>query len=269
MNLEFLCARMVAADAASLSETKREVFADDVYQLQPRENDPRIETVLDIGANVGSFTILARYLFPHARIVCVEAHPVNFECLTQNLHMNGIAAGIESVHLAMGDGRTLRCCYEQHGSGCSRFSPDGTGAPVDSMTLTQMLKRFGIRTAGLLLKIDCEGGEASLLSDPGAREILGAVESGVMELHYPPDRAVVNRWLEFLHSVTDCRYDPNLKPDGPVSGGNTLVWFGTWPEKVVQPALPLPELERPIVLKTPRLVQLRDPSTGDWKVGVA
>ena len=46
-------------------------------------------TVLDVGANMGWFTLLAARLAPRGRVIAVEAHPANVDLIRQSVAANG------------------------------------------------------------------------------------------------------------------------------------------------------------------------------------
>lgn len=43
-----------------------------------------VRTIVDVGAHVGSFTVLCHEWWPEAKIVAVEPHPESFELLKRN-----------------------------------------------------------------------------------------------------------------------------------------------------------------------------------------
>jgi FkbM family methyltransferase len=48
--------------------------------------------IIDGGANIGLFSILAAASFPHAKLICYEPDADNFELLSRNLNVNNIDA---------------------------------------------------------------------------------------------------------------------------------------------------------------------------------
>ena len=62
--------------------TSQAVITGDEYGLQPFLNSPlrhEVRTVVDIGANIGAFTLAARRMFPNARVIAIEPDPDNTE----------------------------------------------------------------------------------------------------------------------------------------------------------------------------------------------
>lgn len=57
--------------------------------------------VLDVGAHVGYYTILAAHASPHSRVFAFEPHPLTFERLKSNVARNGLS-NVECVAAAVG-----------------------------------------------------------------------------------------------------------------------------------------------------------------------
>ena len=94
----FLLAPKMAAEVAG-------EFADgDAYELKShQQKGSEMKVILDIGANIGLFSIVACNLFPQARIFAFEPHPANYRLLVNNL----VAAGCEKHVTAYHAGVTL------------------------------------------------------------------------------------------------------------------------------------------------------------------
>ena len=219
-------AKFQSSKPAQLRALIHELLVKDCDHLREREYDTA--AFLDIGANIGVFSLAARHYFPHARIVAIEAHPLNFQRLQANL----AGLNVEAHNLALGDGRPLYCVDGFEGSGHSKFRPQGEGVEVKSRPLLAFLRRFGIGGSGTFLKINCEGGEWSLLEGPDVeanKQALGAVDTMVMELHYAykgdsrPGHSF-SHFVEFFKGVRGAA----LEPQSPY--GYSLVRSGLHPE---------------------------------------
>jgi FkbM family methyltransferase len=142
---------------------------------------------LDIGANHGSYTLLAgRRVGPAGRVVAFEPQPVLARLLRQSLASNGMRHG--TVHeLALG---------EQAGS-ATFFIPaagSGSGGLYAAFSARGQHERLEVRVARLdellpeplprensLVKMDCEGGELGALR--GGRRALSALPPLLLELN--------------------------------------------------------------------------------------
>lgn len=109
--------------------------------------------VLDIGSNVGAFTIWAKDRWPKAQIVSYEPQPEIFEFLNSNVrHIDTrpikVAIGNPSQGNVLAAGRNRLC------SGLSNKSEDGIKV--------QILPPEQLPPANIV-KLDCEGSEAYIL----------------------------------------------------------------------------------------------------------
>jgi FkbM family methyltransferase len=148
-------------------------------------------TVVDIGANIGAFTVLAAKLGA-ATVHAWEPHPDNRACLEHNLALNDVgghvtvhpeAVGgqIGTVHLA-GDGAVARL--------------DSSGQPVEAITLNDILETIDDVT---FLKLDVEGAEYQII-DAVKPALLRRVGMIAGEFH-PPGR--LSRWGSMMAKLAD------------------------------------------------------------------
>ena len=131
--------------------------------------------VLDLGANIGFFTlsVLARDVATH--VVAVEPDPDNLAILRRNLDQNSLGASVEIVAAAAGTevGQT-RFAAGFRELGHVTDSPDGIA--VDEVDF------FDLASGCDHIKMDIEGGEWAILRDPRLAD-LGA-STLVMEWHH-------------------------------------------------------------------------------------
>lgn len=134
--------------------------------------------VVDIGANIGYYAILAaRLIGPKYRVLAVEPQPGVVQKLSRNIALNGIPnIDVASVALTDTEGpiRFLvpKAGWESHGS----MRSNGTFAPEETITvpgqrLDQLLQERGLASVGLI-KMDAEGAELPIIN--GARELLSS-----------------------------------------------------------------------------------------------
>ncbi len=130
----------------------------------------RAAVFVDIGANIGFYTCLARKA--GARVIAVEASRDNVECLLFNLMANGWS-DVEVVPAGLADRYGIATL---HGGGTgASLLPEWAGAAAASgrsIPLTTLDAVMGHRFSGqpLLIKVDVEGAELGVLR--GATEVL-------------------------------------------------------------------------------------------------
>jgi FkbM family methyltransferase len=139
---------------------------------------PEDAVVLDVGANIGDFTLQAARRCPSGRVVAIEPLGEHVRIIGNHVAMNGIR-NVTCIQAALGgeDGESLIA----HNGSCSRTDANGTGAEkVPLKTLLSVMQEQGLDQIDLL-KMDCEGAEWDIL--PGAESVLPRVRQICMEFH--------------------------------------------------------------------------------------
>jgi FkbM family methyltransferase len=113
---------------------------------------------MDLGANIGLFTLLAARHWPKAGLVCVEPHPTTFSFLCDNLALNGVNA--MKLQCAL-DSQVGLKFLENEGAVFQALSDRQTGTPVMTIQLDSLLPSRD--NAKLVLKMDIEGSEVAVL----------------------------------------------------------------------------------------------------------
>jgi len=130
-----------------------------------------VNTIFDIGSNIGLAAIRLSHAFPRARIYAVEPAPDNFRLLELNIAANAIPAVLLPTGVWHKAARLYFDRSFRDGKDWAIAMTDvPTGDPtayVDAISLNDVVARYGI-TAIDLLKIDIEGGERYIFNE--ARE---------------------------------------------------------------------------------------------------
>lgn len=152
--------------------TYQEVFVTDVYRL--RDRDLHNSIVLDVGANIGLFSVAA--VQAGARFVlAVEPEPENVKQCARNIA--GLPVRLMEAAVGPEAGTTLVT-----GSGTTAHTGN-EGRPVPQLSLADLIDRCGGTVD--FLKMDCEGAEGpALLATPIS--VLAAIPYIVVEVHGPP-----------------------------------------------------------------------------------
>jgi FkbM family methyltransferase len=142
-----------------------------------------IDTVLDVGANIGLATIFLAARLPHAQFICAEPSARSYALLERNLRRN-VPHGFPQRAAVTAEPTTV---VVQEGSHPGRThvarAQDSTSATtVRGITIPQLLDAAGAERADLM-KLDIEGGERELLASAGDwADRVGAV---LAEIHAP------------------------------------------------------------------------------------
>lgn len=144
------------------------------------------DTVIEIGAHVGYYTVLlAKLVGQEGRVYAFEPDPVSRRCLVRNLELNDIS-NVKVLDLAVTDSETpVSLSASRYGeSNSSIGSPPervgfGQQILVKATTLDGFCDRNSLRPD--LVKIDVEGAEAAVLA--GGSKTLNSVRRLFLELH--------------------------------------------------------------------------------------
>ncbi len=149
--------------------------------------------VVDIGANIGIFTVLAaRRVGPAGRVIAIEPNRETADRLERNVALNSL--GNVVVYRAAVTGTagqfTLHTGEESIFSALvpvdGRWSLTGTTQTIDGIPLADILQQEGIDCVDFL-KIDCEGGEYDIF-DTAAPSLWTRLPSLCMEMHELQER---------------------------------------------------------------------------------
>lgn len=122
------------------------------------------ETVIDVGANIGTFMLAAaKYIGPTGRIVSVEPQPDNVRYFRRNMEQNGIR-NVVLIAGAVAASRGSISLFASQESGLHSVSLDhGRGSfMVQAFTLEEIMEQCAIECCDLL-KMDCEAAEFDIV----------------------------------------------------------------------------------------------------------
>lgn len=171
----FLRHRSFLAEAMRPRETYAELFQ---RLLRPGM------TVLDGGAHVGLYTVLAaRGVGSAGFVIAVEPDLYNLAALRENVNRAGLA-NVEVVAEALADGAGTARFYETRSTiGSSLIERDDAGVRMVETTSVDLLLR-GRDVDTLLVKLNIEGAEPLALA--GMRDVLSRVESVAILIEVNP-----------------------------------------------------------------------------------
>ena len=143
------------------------------------------DVVYDIGADVGSMTMIAHKHFPNATIIAVEPHRHTYPRLkarTENIKE------IIAINAAVGKGQLFEA---PHNTGplhnwvveetSPRWSSDLAPSAVDGIGLDELYAQYGGEQ--YIVKMDCEGAEYHILKDKASRDVIIGSSYFAAEFH--------------------------------------------------------------------------------------
>ncbi len=122
------------------------------YQFPPQE--PR--QIIDAGANIGLFSVMASKRFPDVRIISYEANPDNIAILAQNIAANGANAEVVNKAVWSGPGELVFHSHMAYSGQVSAASDADEGA----VRVPAELPAVG---PDCWLKLDIEGAEYEVM----------------------------------------------------------------------------------------------------------
>ena len=152
------------------------------------------DTVVDIGANIGAFTVLAaKTIGPSGRVIAFEPIPHTFERLRENVALNSLQ-NVECRRAAVGAQEgTLTLRVASKSAYASAYIEGDRSAEeslqiVPCVTLEQVCRGEGIGRVHLL-KVDCEGSEHEIF-ERLSPELAAKIDQIVMEVHQVPGKSL-------------------------------------------------------------------------------
>jgi FkbM family methyltransferase len=123
--------------------------------------------LIDIGANIGGYSLIACALDPGCRVVAVEPFPPTFRTLCRNIALNDLADRIVPVNGFFGTAagpQTLTLAFDSWSSGLAEHKPTGRyriALPIHDISA---IRRHLPAEGPVLCKIDVDGGEMAVMA---------------------------------------------------------------------------------------------------------
>jgi FkbM family methyltransferase len=148
-------------------------------------------TVIDVGANIGCFTLMAASrVGPGGRVLALEPEPATFRQLVRNIELIHLT-NVVPLQLAVGG----RCgSVRLHADPNALFSSiydsvngraiTGTECDVEMVTLEALMQRHGMNRCDYL-KLDCEGAEHEIMAAMSP-DVAARIDQITMEVHKVP-----------------------------------------------------------------------------------
>lgn len=176
----------------------REIFVEKCYTPSWFYSPQPAQVVLDVGANIGIFSLFLHIAAPGIRVLAFEPHPATYQRLVDNLTTNNALDSITPHQIAVssGPGEVRFAAPSSDAAGQSgHYSAleSNTGFAVPCIGLSDAVTMAG----GLidLLKVDTEGAEAEIITT-APEAIWTKIARVVVEYHDLTKRDQVEDYLK-------------------------------------------------------------------------
>ncbi len=184
--------------------------------------------VVDIGANLGYYTLLAaRLLGGQGRVYAFEPDPANYALLVKNIQANAFS-NVVSTQMAVSDHAGSHLLFRhKYNFGCHSLSKanateyDGS-TEVTTTTLDHFFAEVHPESKIDLIKMDVQGAEGQVID--GARNLLGEMKPAILMEFFP--EALRNLGTdpgELLRRLEACGFKIKLIGRSPASPSDRAV----------------------------------------------
>ena len=126
--------------------------------------------VIDVGANIGFFTLRFARWVGSGEVIAIEPEDYNYRLLLAALERGHVAGSVRPIRaVAAASAGTMRLEINRTHPADHKLSRDGTGVAVDAVRLDDLIKDKGASRPSLI-KIDVQGAEMLVLQ--GSADIL-------------------------------------------------------------------------------------------------
>jgi FkbM family methyltransferase len=153
------------------------------------------DTVIDVGANVGCFTVLAaRMVGAAGRVIAFEPEPESFRQLVANVEHNRLSnVTMRAVAIGLSNGTALlrtsgTALYSSTFESVDGRRNAGRSSAVQVRTLETMMREMAVERCHYL-KMDCEGSEYEIV-DSLSVNVASRIDQITLETHEVPGRSV-------------------------------------------------------------------------------
>ena len=153
-------------------------------------------TVIDIGAHIGLFSVLAARLHKNVKVFSYEPFPENYSLLRENVDINSLKKQIKTFKVGIGAKEEKRKLYvhRSNSGGHSLYKKSNNAITISLIPLREVFRANNIRTCDFL-KMDCEGAEYEILMNT-PDDILKKIKCIALEYHANEDSKILEAFLK-------------------------------------------------------------------------
>ena len=163
-------------------DTAYEIFVKRIYDLGP-DRPKNVRRIVDLGGNVGYSCLYWCWLYPEAEVLTYEPHPVHCGILERHMLRNRYSERVKLVRAAAGVRNGP--CQLSDASDASAVVHSGDPASLRPLMQVDSADVFeGIGPDRIdILKMDIEGAEYEIMSDPRFDEVMARTRCILLEWH--------------------------------------------------------------------------------------
>jgi FkbM family methyltransferase len=189
----------------------KEIFQEGQYldreHLTRSEN---IKTIIDVGANVGFSVLYFAHNYPHASIHCYEPVPEHERQIIKHVKINNLVDRVV-LHSSAAAVKTGKLCLMEDGAASNVRHSAENGITVSAIDWFESLPQGTLD----IVKMDIEGGEIDLLSDPRFETVARRIRLMFLEWHASTSLYDAQAWCR--SRLESCGFRVS---DGSVQYGN-------------------------------------------------
>ena len=201
--------RLFTADEYIINELVEE----DEYGLYSgRLQIARDDVIIDIGAQIGLFSIICAKRACRGKVYSFEPVRQNYNLLRANIRLNGLDNVYHFNLGVFGEGKKIRLSLSRQNTGGHSCVTRRSAryVEIDCLSLSDIFRRHEIAKCNLL-KIDCEGAEYSIIFNT-PEHCFERIERMIIEYHnFPDSKNHVRELTAFLqkhhYTVKQKEYD--------------------------------------------------------------
>lgn len=168
----------------SLLHSYREIFVSRIYEVRLQTDSP---IIIDCGSNIGMSILYFKMMYPDARIIGFEPHPMVYDVLVQNIERNALPSVTVHHRALAAEPGTLEFFINADDPSALNMGLFANQRWSRAITVEADVLSKHIDGEVDLLKLDIEGAEEMVLKELARADKLRLVHHIVCEYHHHID----------------------------------------------------------------------------------